>query len=426
MSSAQPLKEIIRAQKNGQSKGIYSICSANPFVIEACMQQAARDDLDLLIESTCNQVNQFGGYTGMTPEDFVKFIEGIAGKMHFPARRLILGGDHLGPNPWQKMPARDAMDRSLQLVRDYVSAGYAKIHLDTSMACSDDGSDTLDEEVIAQRTADLCAAAEDAVDGGNPPVYIIGTEVPVPGGEMAGSARPQVTRADAARETIELFRRSFHNRGLDSAWERVIALVVQPGVGFGDTEIYEYNRAEAAPLSRMIASVPGIVFEAHSTDYQKAVHLRQMVEDHFAILKVGPGLTFAMREAVFALAQIEGEVLGENGSRLIETAEQTMLREPKYWQAYYRGTQQEMAFARKYSLSDRIRYYWAQPELQNALSNLIQNLSRSPIPLSLISQYFPDLYEKVRQGEIRSDPAALIHARIRQTAAVYADACRGD
>jgi D-tagatose-1,6-bisphosphate aldolase subunit GatZ/KbaZ len=425
-SSSQPLIDLIRSHKNGSPMGIYSVCSANPWVIEACMQQAASDGSHLLIESTCNQVNQFGGYTGLTPADFVQLIAGIVRKMQFPLQRVILGGDHLGPNPWQKLQSKTAMEHSLQLVREYISAGYVKIHLDTSMVCADDRPAPLAGELIARRTAYLCAAAEAAAPAGSPPVYIIGTEVPVPGGEPAGSARPQVTRVEDARNTIELFRQTFIDQGLESAWQRVIGLVVEPGVGFGSAEIYEYDRNQTAPLSSMIEYTSGIVFEAHSTDYQTPEHLRQLVADHFAILKVGPGLTFAMREAIFALAFIEEELLGDSSSKLIDTAQQVMLQQPEHWQAYYTGSAAEMAFARKYSLSDRIRYYWSHPRLNSSLNQMLQNLSITNIPFSLISQYFPDLVRQVRQGQIPNEPAALIHARIRTALSAYAEACQGN
>ena len=50
--------------------------------------------------------------------------------------------------------------------------------------------------------------------------------------------------------------------------------------------------------------MPGLVFEAHSTDYQPPESLSRLVIDGFAILKVGPGLTFALREALYALDEI--------------------------------------------------------------------------------------------------------------------------
>ena len=63
----------------------------------------------MLIEATCNQVNQEGGYTGMTPADFRGFVEAIAARVGFDPSRIILGGDHLGPNPWKQLPAEEAL-----------------------------------------------------------------------------------------------------------------------------------------------------------------------------------------------------------------------------------------------------------------------------------------------------------------------------
>ena len=57
----------------------------------------------------------------------------------------------------------------------------------------------------------------------------------------------------------------------------------------------------------MIEQYDRLIFEAHSTDYQTPAALAALVRDHFAILKVGPALTFALREALWALDCIERE-----------------------------------------------------------------------------------------------------------------------
>ena len=331
--SPQALLDIITEQKRGRPRGIYSVCTANSYVLEASVRQAARYDLPLLIEATCNQVNQYGGYTGMSPHDFARYVTRIAEEMQVSPNRIILGGDHLGPNPWQDEPAESAMVKARQLVTDFVRAGFVKIHLDASMRCADDDRDRpLDPELSAERAADLCQAAERAHrENGSEvaPVYVIGTEVPVPGGAWESEEDVQVTDATAAQATLDLFNDIFHRRGLGDAWTRVVALVVQPGVEHDHARVFEYDRARARALSRLIESVPGMVFEAHSTDYQRPRLLKQMVEDHFAILKVGPSLTFAFREAAFALARMEEEWLSGRKdvelSSLIVVAERAML-----------------------------------------------------------------------------------------------------
>jgi len=181
--------DLMETNRNSLDKGTYSVCSAHSEVLEACFNQAKEDESILLIESTSNQVNQHGGYTGIKPEDFIGFVTAIAKKVGFPKDMILLGGDHLGPNPWKNLPADEAMDKAKVLVSEYIKAGYRKIHLDTSMFCADDTGDRrkpLSDDIVAQRTSVLCRVAEDTWENyckGSPrPVYIIGTEVPVPGG----------------------------------------------------------------------------------------------------------------------------------------------------------------------------------------------------------------------------------------------------
>ena len=424
--------DLVTAHKQGRPVGIYSICSAHPFLLEAAVRQALQDGSPLLIESTCNQVNQEGGYTGLTPLDFRGYVQGIADKVRLPKGQLILGGDHLGPGPWQQEPAGSAMAKARRLVRDCVRAGYTKIHLDASMKCADDPADRpLEKAISAARAAELCQVAEETWAGSElgqeAPCYVIGTEVPLPGGAPEGEGAPLVTRVPDVEETIERTHQAFRQRGLDAAWERVVAVVVQPGVEFGDDALFEYDRRAAAELRQFIAGYDHLVFEAHSTDYQRRDALRALVEDHFAILKVGPALTFAFREAVFALAMMEVEWLGERSdvelSHVRRALDEAMLEDPVYWQRYYAGSEAYIRFARKYSYSDRSRYYWPQRGVQRALARLIDNLERYPPPLTLLSQFMPVQYERVRAGRLRNLPRELIGDRIRAVVADYAYAC---
>src|SRR5215203_4614057 len=173
--------ELIAAQKRGEAKGLTSVCSAHPYVIKQTLIVSKIFRVSPLIEATCNQVNQFGGYTGMTPKDFVSYIRSIAVKNEFPFEDIVLGADHLGPSVWQNESAESAMDKSKVLIRDYVQAGFVKIHLDCSMRLTDDPHGALNPEVIARRAAQLAKVSEETVDTGLAPLYlpryVIGTEV---------------------------------------------------------------------------------------------------------------------------------------------------------------------------------------------------------------------------------------------------------
>jgi D-tagatose-1,6-bisphosphate aldolase subunit GatZ/KbaZ len=421
----QVIRDLIARHKAGERVGITSVCSAHPLVIEAALRHAKAHDAPLaLIEATSNQVNQDGGYTGMTPAAFRDFVWDIADRVGLPRDRVALGGDHLGPNAWTALAAEDAMAKAETMVSDYVRAGFGKIHLDCSMSCAGDPS-PLPEQVIAERAARLCAAAEDAsLDGEDGPSYVIGTEVPVPGGAAEDLDELQVTAPDAAMDTIALHRSLFSDSGLSGAWDRVIATVVQPGVEFDHDKVIAYEPHKARALSAAIEPVEHIVFEAHSTDYQGADSLAALVRDHFAILKVGPGLTFAMREALWGLDAIERELVpAERRANLRQVALERMRADPRHWAKYYEADGNALDLQLQYSLSDRIRYYWPDPAIAAAQDKLFANLRDTVPPVALVSQYLPKAYAAYRAGRATLDPADLVIAHISATLDAYYGAC---
>jgi len=426
-SGVRALREIVARHKQGAPVGVTSVCSAHPLVIEATLRHALARDVPLaLIEATSNQVNQEGGYTGMTPVAFRDFVNAIAARTGFPIDRLLLGGDHLGPNAWTSLPAERAMANAVTMVADYVRAGFGKIHLDCSMSCDDDPV-PLAETEVAERAARLCRAAEDAYagDAADAPVYVIGTEVPVPGGAAEDLAELAVTTPEAARATLDLQRRVFAAANLDAAWERVIAIVVQPGVEFDHDKVVDYRPDAAAALSATIEAVPGVVYEAHSTDYQTATALAALVRDHFAILKVGPGVTFALREALWALDTIERETIDAAArGNLRDITIARMHAEPIHWRRYYHATGAARDLQLQYSLSDRVRYYWPDPAIAAAQDRLFANLRQTPTSSALLSQYLSAAHAAVRAGRATRDPVDLVVAHIAVTLDNYWMACQ--
>ncbi|WP_421917156.1 D-tagatose-bisphosphate aldolase, class II, non-catalytic subunit [Mesorhizobium sp.] len=420
-----PLAGLAAARKNGRPYGITSICSAHPLVIQTAIRRAVADpDAALLIEATCNQVNQFGGYTGMTPDLFIAFVREIAGKEGLDPRRIIFGGDHLGPNPWRAEPAAQAMDKAEAMVTAYVRAGFTKIHLDASMGCAGEPA-ALDDETIATRAARLAKAAEKAARaaGGALPVYIIGTEVPAPGGVDHAISDLKPTEAAAARRTIELHREIFAREGLVEAFARVIAVVVQPGVEFGSQNVVAYRPEASKALTGLLDEEPSLVYEAHSTDYQSRAALTALVANGFPILKVGPGLTFALREALYGLDLIASEMVSDYGERpLARTMERVMLASPGHWHSHYHGNETSLRLQRHYSYSDRIRYYWTNPAAALAAGRLVEALSGAGIPETLMRQFLPMLPAELGPA---GNPEAILHAAIGQVLADYDAACRG-
>lgn len=423
------LKQMLKGR--GFFNGIASYCTANTLVIEALLQNAKNTQKPVLIEATANQVNQYGGYTGMTPQEFADFVYHIADQMGCNRSLIILGGDHLGPLTFKSLPEEEAMEKAKVLVREYVKAGFTKIHLDTSMKLASDAKEEpLSTKTIAKRGAVLYQACMDTFSQMRgkviqKPVFVIGSEVPIPGGATEEEEGISVTKITDFVDTVETYKEVFKEHRISQAWENIIAVVVQPGVEFGDSQVFYYNREEAEGLCHSLKDYPTLVFEGHSTDYQTKEKLKEMVEDGIAILKVGPALTFRLREALFSLSLMEKELISkEKQACFIEVLEKVMLAEPENWINHYHGNEEEIALARKYSYSDRCRYYLTNPRVQEAIHILLRNIDHVGIPLNLLHQYMPNQYEKVVRGQLKNHAKQLVYDAVLEVVSTYEYAVR--
>ncbi|HWR12985.1 MAG TPA: class II D-tagatose-bisphosphate aldolase, non-catalytic subunit [Rectinemataceae bacterium] len=437
--------ELRAARLRGEARGLYSVCSSNPFVLEAAARRSAATGESILVEATANQVNQDGGYTGLSPADFAARLGALRTRCGADKDHIVFGGDHLGPYPWRRLGAEEAMARAETLVSLFVAAGARKIHLDASMVLGGDFEAglagplgfALHPCVAAERSARLCAAAEAAFHelrerepSAVAPVYVIGTEVPVPGGVRIEENAPASsvdegvcpTNPEDFRSAVELHRRFFDERGLSVAWGRVLAVVVQPGVEFDANTIHRYDRKRAAALVAARADYPWLLFEGHSTDFQPDDALAALVEDGVCVLKVGPALTFALREALFGLDAIAGELGVRRDPGLAETAARVMRDDPEYWRGYY-APDSSLAFSLKYAYSDRIRYYWNKPAVLAALENLFASLRGRELPRQLLSQYLPRLGSVHGDGSSIRGPEELALAAVNAELGRYAAAC---
>ncbi len=211
---------------------------------------------------------------------------------------------------------------------------------------------------------------------------------------------------------------------IPSSFDRTIGLVVQPGVEFGNANVILYDRQKASALATVLNRESQLVFEAHSTDYQPVEYLSALVKDGFAILKVGPGLTFALREALYGLDQIAAfldDLPDDEGLRA--TMERLMLKEPGNWQKYYHGSERERRILRHFSYSDRIQYYWPYPEAAEAVRDLLVRLGDRAIPETLISQHLGSLYPDVASGRVPPKAHDVLVASAQRVLRNYAAAC---
>ena len=182
------LQKIAMENKTGRQIGVFSVCTSNQLVIRAALRHAGKRGYPLVLEATSNQCNQFGGYTGMTPKDYMDMVHHLVEEEGCPASQLILGGDHLGPLVSCHKPEREAMKDAADMIRAYAAAGFGKIHIDTSMRLGDDDPrQPLAPEVCARRAAELALVVREtcrALPDAEQPVLVVGSEVPIPGGSL--------------------------------------------------------------------------------------------------------------------------------------------------------------------------------------------------------------------------------------------------
>lgn len=183
-----------------------------------------------------------------------------------------------------------------------MQAGFTKIHLDCSEGCAGEEAQVGDE-LSASRAAQLAAICEEYAPDPSRLNYIVGTEVPPPGGarDLVKEHAIEPTPPERAVRTLHMHFDTFSALGLHAAKERICGLVVQPGVEFSPFHIDHLPEQDSTALRAALDPFRNVVFEAHSTDYQRSSAFPRLADMGFAILKVGPALTFAYRQAIYAL-----------------------------------------------------------------------------------------------------------------------------
>ncbi|WP_149589649.1 class II D-tagatose-bisphosphate aldolase non-catalytic subunit [Tabrizicola flagellatus] len=411
------LRRIIARNRAGEAVAIPSVCTAHAQALEASLTLAEALDQPLVVEATSNQVNQDGGYTGLTPAGFIGFVRDIAARAGVSPSRLLFGGDHLGPQAWRRLPAGQAMDKAHRMVVDYAAAGFTKIHLDCSEGCAGEPAQ-LPDAVTAARSAALAATALAHAPDPAALLFVIGTEVPPPGGARAddhGDIPP--TTPDSAAATLAAHRDAF--RAANIPLDLIGGLVVQPGVEFSPMEVHHLPLARDPHLLDALTDWPSLCLEAHSTDYQHPAAYPRLAELGFAFQKVGPALTFAWREALYALDTIRAQNGWASGPSLPDTMEAVMLANPAHWQAHVHGQTADPRTERHFGLADRIRYYWPAPAAEQAVARLLADLDDRRLPDPLLAAHFRAEEIALARESRHSLPRALALARVQTALRPY-------
>ncbi len=411
------LRQIIARNRAGEPIAIPSVCTAHPEALEASLALAETLDQPLVVEATSNQVNQDGGYTALKPADFIAFVTDIATRAGVAQSRILFGGDHLGPQVWRKLPAEQAMAKAHRMVADYAAAGFTKIHLDCSEGCAGEPAQ-LPDQTTATRSAALAATALQHAPDPARLIFVVGTEVPPPGGARAddhGDIPP--TTPEAAKATLAAHRDAFTAARV--SLDQIGGLVVQPGVEFSPMDVHHLPLDRDPGLLGALEGWPRVCLEAHSTDYQHPQAYPRLAQLGFAFQKVGPALTYAWREALYALDSIRTQNGWSAGPSLPDTMEAVMRANPDHWRAHIHGTTADPRTERHFGLADRIRYYWPTAPARDAVHRLLADLAdkRLPDPL-LLAHFGVDEIATARESR-HSLPRALALARVQSALRPY-------
>ena len=403
------LRNIITRNQAGECIAIPSVCSAHPEVLSASMQLASNLNLPMVIEATSNQVNQFGGYTGMNAHKFVSFIDDLKSKHRIASNIIELGGDHLGPQVWKSQAVDVAMSKANDLVSEYIRAGIKKIHLDCSEGCANEPP-LVDSETAAERAADLAVSCLDAASTPEEVLFVIGTEVPPPGGARLGDDGQIIpTSPESAVKTLEEHRTAFAKKGIADSWSQVAGLVLQPGIEFGPDEIFTMSKNTNCDFRGVISEYSGICLEAHSTDFQPPETFARLANMGFAFQKVGPALTFTLRRALYAIDQIV-QTLNPLAVSLPQVMEAAMRNNPKHWKSHY----SENDYSKwHFSYADRIRYYWPLPSVQEAVDNLIFTFDTLKVPDHILEETFSLEVMERSHGLAESQGRSIVRSAVQ-------------
>jgi len=345
-----------------------SFCTANFNVIKILIIFAKHHNLPILLESTSNQVNQFGGYTGLTPKEFYKKISKLKKKIKINKKQVMIGADHLGPLPWKKFNSKVALKNAKTLIKKCIALKYDKIHIDSTIICKDDKS--LNLNFIRSRSEEIfnTVPKKNIKDV----FFVFGSEVPFAGG--GNNSKPKPSKLNNIKTDYSLYNSVLKNLNINK--KNKFSLVIEPGMAFSNSKVI-LPKLEKFRKRLSFSKKNNFSYEAHSTDYQKLKTLKKLVKNNFRFLKVGPELTFYFYQAIKKMEEIEHMYCNKKSNIEYELIN-AMQRDDKYWKDYYKGTKNKIKFLKLNSYLDRMRYYWDSKKVKKSMNKLIKNINTIP------------------------------------------------
>ncbi|MFQ5854252.1 MAG: class II D-tagatose-bisphosphate aldolase non-catalytic subunit [Anaerolineae bacterium] len=377
------VRRIIRLRTEGIAQvTLLAVCPNSEAVLEAAVKVAAANNTPMLFAATLNQVDRDGGYTGWTPDQFVKQMRAFARKYGWDGP-LYPCLDHGGP--WLKdrhtlkgLSLEETMIEVKRSLTACLEAGYQLLHIDPTVDRSLPPGETIAIQTVVARTLELIDYAESERRRLElPPVaYEVGTE------EVHGG----LVDYTSFETFIEGLHDGLETRGLIDTWPCFI-------VGKVGTDLHttDFDPRAATHLFDVVAPL-GSLIKGHYTDWV------ENPEDYpttgMGGANVGPEFTaeeclalsnLNAKEQV--LCQIRADLTPSNFMAVLEGAVVDSGRWKKWLQPEEEGSDfSELCSDRRtWLVQTGARYVWTTPSVLAARQELYANLAHvTPDPHQVV------------------------------------------
>lgn len=393
---------------------LLGICPVSRSTIKASIECAKLLNFPLMFVATLNQVDIDGGYTGLTPKDFVDLVRRECEKLEFRGPTII-ALDHGGP--WLKdrhVIERLGLEEALEWVRKSIEAcikaGYDLLHIDTTVDIWLEKGESLSIDVVVERTVDLIEYAETIRrENGLPRLsYEVGTE------EIHGG----ITSPQLFMEFILKLKAGLREKGLEDVWPCFI--VGNVGTYLAPTNRFDLDKAR---ILVEIAKAHNLYVKGHYTDYVS--NPEDYPKAGMGGANIGPELAHAEYIALERLAELE-EILYNRGhivnlSNMMRKLNNEVIRSGR-WKKWLTEKESFLEFdqlpieRRKWLLGTGSRYVLSGSELIETRTILQENLERYGIDVekTIMTQLVDVLWKYVNAFNLKDLTSKLNMMFVKQ------------
>jgi D-tagatose-1,6-bisphosphate aldolase subunit GatZ/KbaZ len=390
-SEGMPLMDYILMRirdlesRTGIKRTIFAACPNSLSVIRAALKSAKRCNAPIKFAATLNQVDIDGGYTGLTPSEFVRTIRLQARNLNVTSP-VIIAIDHGGPwlkdihksERWQYTKTMSTVKESFEAA---IAAGYDLIHVDPTIDITLTGAKNISIDVVAERTLELIAYAEEfRMKNSLPRIsYEVGTE------EVHGG----LADLDTFKRFLELLKLGLIQKGLTDVWPCFV-------VGKVGTDLHTttFDPMVARQLAE-IAKSYGSLIKGHYSD--NVTNPEAYPESGMGAANIGPEFTEMEYDGLIELEGIQ-QSLFEVGkvakcAPMKNKLWDSVIRSGRWKKWLHKDENPDDFYAnsserQEWLIKTCCRYIWEDPEVVSTRTRLYQNLSSQGMdPGSIVESY---------------------------------------